>query len=130
MDLEQLQKDAAKEKKRLLSILKKVNAPKTQQDLLIPVIENLAWMRAKLDDAREQIKTSSIAIAYDNGGGQTGIRENPLFKGYEALWKAYLSGLEKVQAALPATMAAEPIAPKEDAPKNVLELIRDRHKTS
>ncbi len=33
-------------------------------------------------------------MEYDNGGGQTGVRENPAFRAYEALWKTYLSGLD------------------------------------
>ena len=61
--------------------------------MLSSVIENTAWMKAKLDDTREQIRNTSVAIPYDNGGGQTGIRENPAFTAYEKLLATYTKSL-------------------------------------
>ena len=89
------------------------------------IIENTAWMKIKLEDARAKIGNSSVAIPYDNGGGQTGIRENPLFKGYSSLFKGYMSGMEKILAALPPEEAREVEMP--DKPKTVLEMVRGRH---
>ena len=40
-------------------------------------------------------------MPYDNGGGQRGIRENPAFKGYESLWKAYMQGMNRILDTLP-----------------------------
>lgn len=93
--------------------------------VLNPVIVNTAWMKVKLDDAREAVKNSNIAIRYDNGGGQKGLRENPLFKGYEALWKSYMSGMGKILDAIP----AEHIEVKEqetEKAKTMLQLVRER----
>lgn len=116
------------EQNRIIDLLSSANVPEETAEALRPIIENLAWMKSKLDDARETIKNSQVAIPYDNGGGQRGIRENPLFKGYEALWKSYLAGMEKILAVLPAAVTEEIVrAPEPDAPKNVLELIMARH---
>lgn len=118
---------AVKEKERLTTLLLDCGISDVRMDALEPVIENTAWMKVKLDDAREAIKGSSVAIPYDNGGGQKGIRENPLFKGYSSLWKTYLSGMSLIMDALPPEVAQEQI-PKEDEPKTVLALVRDKHK--
>ncbi len=95
---------------------------------LEPIIENVAWMKEKLDDARAKIATSSVVIPYDNGGGQTGLRENPLYKGYESLFKSYITGMDRIFGVLPKE-AQEAVAEevKEAAPKTVLELVRGKH---
>ena len=122
-----LEKLAAEEKQRIEDILATFQVDENRKKLLEPVIENTAWMKAKLDETREAIKSSKVAIAYDNGGGQKGIRENPLFKGYEALWKSYLTGVSKILDQIPmpeATEAKEQIG----KPETVLELVRNRKK--
>lgn len=94
---------------------------------MMPIIENTAWMKVKLDDARALIEDAEIVIEYDNGGGQKGIRENPLFKAYEALWKAYVSGMAQIINILPEEKAQE-VEKTVEKPKTVLELVRDKHK--
>ena len=64
-------------------------------------------MRIKLDESRQLIRDEGITVPYDNGGGQKGIRENPAFKAYVSLWKAYMSGLEKYSSYFPKDMQAE-----------------------
>lgn len=89
------------EEKRLIDILDRCGVSDRDRDVLAPVIDNLAWMAAKLDETRKEIGFEAVAIPYDNGGGQSGIRENPLYKGYVNLWRAYLAGFEKLAAYLP-----------------------------
>lgn len=91
------------------------------------IIENTAWMKIKLDDAREAVKTSNVVIPYDNGGGQTGLRENPLFKGYESLWKSYMAGMCKILDCLPNEQVNVEVE-KIETPKTVLELVRNKHR--
>ena len=118
-----------KEMKRLKKLLKDAGVSTPRMKMLEPVIENVAWMKIKLDQAREKIKNSGIVMPYDNGGGQTGIRENPAFKGYEALWKSYMTGMSKLLEAMPPeVIEAEEETEKEQAPVTVLELIRTKHK--
>lgn len=58
--------------------------------------ENVLWMEAKLANAREVIGKSSVAIPYDNGGGQRGIRKNPAFDGYNSLMSSYTKALKQL----------------------------------
>ena len=126
IDIETIAKE---EEQRLKSLLFSCGIPEKRIDMLSSVIENTAWMKAKLDDTREQIRNTSVAIPYDNGGGQTGIRENPLFKGYSALWKSYMSGMNAIMALLPHDVAVIE-ASQIEKPKTMLDVVRDKHRKS
>ena len=122
-----LQEKATVEAERLRSLLFDCGVEQKRIDLLETLIDNTAWMKAKLDDAQKAIKDSSVCIPYDNGGGQKGIRENPLFKGYESLFKSYMAGMKAILGVLPAQ--AETIRQQEiEKPRTMLELVRDKHK--
>ena len=97
----------AVELERLNALLDRADVPRQQRDALTPVIDNLAWQRIKLDEAREQMRYEDIVCEYDNGGGQTGTRENPFFKAYTNLWRAYMVGLDKFTSYLPTDLQAE-----------------------
>ena len=86
------------------------------------VSDNVSWMKIKLDEDREQIKEENITVEYDNGSGQRGVRENPMFNGYEALWKTYMSGLSSLISGLPKSKAA--LIEESEKPQSMLELIR------
>ena len=116
---------ASEEKKRIIAILKDAGISKRRMDMLKPVIENVSWMRAKLDDSRDLIKNSNIVMPYDNGGGQRGIRENPAFKGYESLWKAYMQGMNRILDTLPPEQID--VAVEDVKPQTVLDTIRAKH---
>lgn len=113
------------ERLRLLLLDSGVSERRVQ--MLDSVITNTAWMKVKLDQTREDIKTSSVVIPYDNGGGQKGLRENPLYKGYESLWKSYITGMSKILESAPQEVVQKE-AEKVEKPKTVLELVRDKHK--
>ena len=117
---------AEDEKQRIYALLFSCDISDARMKALEPVIDNVAWMRGKLDETRAAIKNSGVAIQYDNGGGQKGIRENPLFKGYSSLWKSYMSGMDKILAALPPEIAKEETP--QDKPATVLEMVRAKHK--
>lgn len=96
-----------KEYKRLMELLDRAEVPKQQKDVLAPVIDNMAWQRIKLDEARHEMQEESIICEYHNGGGQSGLRENPIFKAYINLWRAYMVGLEKYSSYLPKELQEE-----------------------
>ena len=100
-------KKVNKEHKRLEALLDRADVPQQQRDVLAPVIDNMAWQRVKLDEAREQMQDASIVCHYENGGGQSGERENPIFKAYINLWRAYMIGLEKYTSYLPKELQEE-----------------------
>lgn len=97
------------EKERLMALLDRAEVPQQKRDLLIPVIDNLAWQREKLAEAMRQMAKETLTVEYDNGGGQKGIRKNPIFDGYISLWKAYLAGIDRVAAVLPDDLKNEAI---------------------
>lgn len=118
---------AKKEERRIKDLLSGSGVSANKMKLLEPIILNTAWMKAKLDDARDAIKNSNIVISYDNGGGQKGLRENPLFKGYESLWRSYMAGMSRIIDSLPEE-AAHDLEEEAEQPKTMLELIRNKHK--
>lgn len=126
MNTEQI---AHEERERIMALLFEYKIPDKRIRLLYSVIDNTAWMKAKLDEARATIKNSSVAIPYDNGGGQKGIRENPIFKGYENLFKSYMTGMGKILDVLPDDAALDAID-DDVRPKTVLDVIRAKHKTA
>ena len=116
---------ALEEKNRITAILNDAGVSERRMQTLAPIIENVSWMRAKLDDSRELIKNSNIVMPYDNGGGQRGIRENPAFKGYESLWKAYMQGMNRILDTLPPEQID--VAVEDVKPQTVLDTIRAKH---
>lgn len=71
-------------------------APADQFEQAYQIALNIVFMEDKLDQARDLIGSTSVAIQYDNGGGQKGVRENPAFKGYTSLLKSYMSAIEQL----------------------------------
>lgn len=116
-----------KEQNRLTRCLKKANVDDSRLEAIKPVIEHTSWMYVKLCEAKDQMADEPIMVEYDNGGGQTGVRENPIFKAYESLWKSYLSGVKVVVEALPGTDAND-LTDKEMQPDNVLSMVKAKRK--
>lgn len=123
------------EKRKMLKIFE--NSETIQADLgtITPIIENVCWMKVKLDDAREDIGEDGLIVPYDNGGGQRGVRENPAFKAYEALWKSYSGGMATILDLLPEATAKEAAASAASAASapsapNALALVLERRKNA
>ena len=70
--------------------------PEPTRARAVELAENVLWMEQKLANAREVIGKSSVAIPYDNGGGQRGIRKNPAFDGYNSLMSSYTKALKQL----------------------------------
>ena len=112
-----------KEVNRLKKLIKALGVDEDRIKLLLPTIENVAWMCVKLEEASDAIATSDVAIPYDNGGGQKGIRQNPHFQGYESLWKSYILGMTQIMG----TVGAQKDAKSEKLrPTSVIQLVRSR----
>lgn len=115
------------EVERLRLLLLDAGVSETRRAALESVIDNVAWIKVKLDKARDDVKTSSVVIPYDNGGGQKGLRENPLFKGYESLFKSYMAGMVKILEYIPPEKA-QAETDNVEKPQTMLELVRSKHK--
>lgn len=101
------EKKVRSERKRLDALLERAEVPKKKREALEVVLENMAVQRVALAEAAELIKASPCVIPYDNGGGQAGMRQNPAYKAYQDLWKAYLAGLQQFADALPDDLQEE-----------------------
>ena len=66
----------------------------------IELAENVLFMEGKLKDTRRGLANQQVVIPYDNGGGQKGIRKNPVFEGYNQLMANYRKSLEQLVALL------------------------------
>lgn len=120
------EKRIKKEIRRLKRIIDEGGVSDRRQKALEGVIQNAAFMRVSLDDTIKEIADADVVVEYDNGGGQTGIRENPLFNAYEKLFAKYLAAMNTILESLPAEAAAEALPPEEERPKTMLELVREK----
>lgn len=116
-----------KELNRINKLLKNASVDEKKHKLMQAVIENTAWIKVKLDIAREEIQEESITVEYDNGGNQKGIRENPKYKGYKSLWASYMGGMSAILNLLPEDKAKEE-KKKAIETKTMLEIVRSKHK--
>lgn len=121
--IDETRKRTAAEVRKLVKLLKESGVPETKIKCLEPTVQNLAWMKVKLDDARALIGEESITVGYNNGGGQSGIRENPAYKAYEALWKNYSAGLNALLGQLPDKATAR-IMDTDSKPVNALMIVK------
>ena len=67
---------------------------------VLELARDVEFMRGKLEETRNGLAKQQVVIAYDNGGGQTGIRENPAFKGYHQLLASYRKAFEELSSTL------------------------------
>lgn len=81
------------------------HVPVATRDRVVELAENVLWMECKLADARRLIGSTSVAIKYDNGGGQSGIRRNPAYDGYNALMSGYSKAVRQLTDMLGGTDA-------------------------
>lgn len=115
-----------KERQKLIRELKKANISRHKMKVLESVVDNVAFMKVKLDELREQILTEDVLIEYDNGGGQKGIRENPIYKRYESLFSNFMKGMDKILAPMPDTDPETNQTVQEVKPETLLDAIRKK----
>lgn len=70
--------------------------------------EQLDFMRERLEDTRLALDGAPLVIAYDNGGGQKGVRKNPAFDAYNSLMKTYIQTLGELRELVGKQGAATP----------------------
>jgi len=59
--------------------------------------EQLNNMASRLMEEGEKVLTQPLVVEYDNGGGQSGTRENPFFPAYEKLLQSYTKTLTAIK---------------------------------
>lgn len=93
-----------------------------------PMAESLAaevlWQAGKLEDARRLIRSSSVLVEYDNGGGQRGVRKNPAYEAYNQLFASFAKGVALLGEMLEASGAPPEEAGRLAALRGGLRAIR------
>lgn len=69
------EEEIKKEKKRLLKIFKDIDANKLE--FVMHQIDNLAWLNVSTKVLKEKVDKIGTIVKYNNGGGQSGVRDNP-----------------------------------------------------
>ena len=116
------------EYRKIIRVLKNAKISEHNMKVLDPVIENVAWMKLKLDEAREGLIYEPLVVEYNHGGGQNGVKKNPFFDSYESLFKSYMLGMDRILDALPEDKHEKFESEiKEAKPQTVLELVRAKH---
>lgn len=126
MNREDIEKAARKEKNKIRKQLRDAKIPARKMKILEATIDNVALMKAKLDEMREQLITEQAVVDYDNGGGQKGVRENPVFKRYESFFKTYSLGMGEIFDCLRDEEAAEDAIDKDLKPQTVLGFVQEK----
>lgn len=72
------------------------NMPKEIRPYATELAENVFFQCAKLVETRKGLTKQAVVIAYDNGGGQKGIRKNPAFEAYNQLMANYRKSLQQL----------------------------------
>lgn len=72
--------------------------PAERKDQATKLAEELVYMQDKLENAKQLIGSTGVAISYNNGGGQSGVRENPALSAYQKLMKTYLATQSQLDA--------------------------------
>ena len=102
-------------------------APEKMRDRARALAAEILAIEAKLAETRRDMGTTKLVVAYDNGGGQTGIRENPVYKAYNAHMKTYIAALDALQrmtGIAPAQAQPEDAPQPEETPKSRLDSAR------
>ena len=73
-----------------------VSGVHTLHDEALELAESVLFMADKLKESREIMKDEPLVVPYDNGGGQSGIRENPHFTAFEKLMTTYTKSLRQL----------------------------------
>ena len=80
--------------------------------------EQLHHLAERIQIEGEHMEYESLIIGYDNGGGQSGIRENPYYPAYEKLLASYVKTLQ----------VAKDLCGAEDEEVRSLDSIRQKFK--
>ncbi len=67
-----------KEKNRIKKIFKEIDENKLK--FCMTLIDRLAWLNVSVKELEQSIDRDGTTIPYDNGGGQSGVKDNPNVK--------------------------------------------------
>ena len=95
---------------RLKRTLKGVGMSAEELAASAELIQNVGFLEDRLYNARLDMAEEPLVVAYDNGGGQQGVRKNPAYEVYTKLYSSYIAGVRTLLERLPVTMPVEIVA--------------------
>lgn len=75
--------------------------PENKKSIVMPLIQNAAFMRVTLDDLQKIIAEQGPVEAYQNGRNQHGMKQSAALQSYNALIKSYTAVTKKMFDLLP-----------------------------
>lgn len=74
------------------------NIPEPLRPYAEELAENVVFQCSKLAETRRAMEKSGakLIVAYNNGGGQSGIRKNPIYEAYNQLMANYRKSLAQL----------------------------------
>ncbi|WP_130811414.1 hypothetical protein [Olsenella sp. Marseille-P4559] len=91
---------------RKLQRITKDAIPEEKRNVVLGMLPNIAFMKVKLDESRKELLYEPIYCEYDNGGGQSGLREHPGFAAYNKLFTTFQRGIKQLCDLMPAGASA------------------------
>lgn len=76
--------------------------PANKYALVVPLLENAAFMKVELEDLRAVISATGATETYQNGANQKGQKASAELQAYTALIKQYNAISERLEKMLPA----------------------------
>lgn len=76
--------------------------PANKYALVVPLLENMAFMKVELEDLRAVIAATGATETYQNGANQKGQKASAELQAYTALIKQYNAVSERLEKMLPA----------------------------
>lgn len=89
------------ERERLLNIFNGIDANKLA--FVQHNIDNLAWLNVSIAKLRKQIDIDGTSVVYNNGGGQSGLKDNPDVKVLIAYQKNMIAITKQLLEVVPPT---------------------------
>lgn len=100
-----IEKRLETEVKRLQQLTKDTLPPERRRAVM-PLLQNIAFYRVKLDEARRMLLYEDLWTDYDNGGGQSGIREHPGFIAYNKMFTTFSRSVNQLADMMPSGSVA------------------------
>lgn len=111
---------------RLKRTLKAVGMSAEELAASAELIQNVGFIEDRLFNARIDMADEPLVVAYDNGGGQAGVRKNPAYEVYAKLYASYIAGIKTLLERLPVAMPVEIIADTSlQAKRDVIASLRE-----
>ena len=98
----------AEELKRLDELFRML--PANKYALVLPLLDNAAFMKVELEDLRAGIAATGATESYQNGANQKGQKASAELQAYTALIKQYNTISERLEKMLPAAVAKSKLA--------------------